>query len=502
MAMNRRILIQVTAPAVVIGLLLIAVCIITAWYVNRLQANLTNILEINVSSVQAAQQLENSVRQLRFHSFLYLIDPDPALLKDIRADEQLFEGGLDRAEQVAMTIGENRAVAAIKQGFGRYRRELEQLRDEVERIGPRKDVRKLRDAHPIRHVTDPCREYARLNEVMIAQTSQESHRVGQWLHFTMFVLSVGGPLAGLLCGYGIARGLSQSLYRLSVRVQDMAQHLEEDVAALKLSPDGDMAILDRQLEHVVGRVAEVTQKLQRHQRDMLRAQQLAAVGQLAASVAHEVRNPLTSIKMLVEAGLRFPKPRPFTSENLKVVHGEVLRLEQTVQSFLDFARPPALQRCACDIRSVVTQAVELVRARARLQKVAVEVCCQQQPVMGQVDRGQLCTVLVNLFINALDAMPGGGRLEVSLSAAPAMGITLRVLDTGEGIRPEMFEQLFIPFASSKPTGCGLGLSICKRIVEEHHGTINAATRPEGGACFTVTFPPTASEDYHANAPGD
>ena len=77
---------------------------------------------------------------------------------------------------------------------------------------------------------------------------------------------------------------------------------------------------------------------------MLRAQQLAAVGQLAASVAHEVRNPLTSIKMLVEAALRADKPRPFTPDNLRVIHGEVLRLEQTVQGFLDFARPPALQR--------------------------------------------------------------------------------------------------------------------------------------------------------------
>jgi signal transduction histidine kinase len=260
------------------------------------------------------------------------------------------------------------------------------------------------------------------------------------------------------------------------------------VASVTLPADGDLQHLDQHLQYVVRRVEEAAENLQRHQRELLRAEQLSAVGQLAASVAHEVRNPLTSIKLLVEAAHRARNRKPLTDEDLQVIHGEIARLEQTVQSFLDFARPPAAQRSACDVRDVIAQAIELVRARARQQDVAINIRWPDVPCLMNLDRGQFCTVLVNLFLNALDAMPGGGRLEVTLEAPPTAGLVLKVADTGSGIAPHMAERLFTPFASSKPTGTGLGLSICKRIIEEHDGRIAAANQPTGGACFAITLP--------------
>jgi signal transduction histidine kinase len=497
MSLNRRILIQVATPAVFIGLLLCATCLACAWYVNRLQSNFANILAQNVSSMQAAQQLEISARQLRFHCFLYLIDPDPSVLHDIQDDQQVFEKWLGQAEQAAHTPDESALVQAIKEAYERYHDEFE----EAARAGSAnhgQGYRKLAEAHPIRHVTDLCRDYLRTNEELMAQAAQESGWVSQSLQMTMLLLALGGPLGGLLSGYGIARGLSRSLYRLSVRVQDMAQQLDRDVAAVNLTPDGDLGRLDSQLQHAVGKVREVVQRMRRQQDEMLRAQQLAAVGQLAASVAHEVRNPLTSIKMLVEVALRGHKPRPFTIENLRVVHGEILRLEQTVQNFLDFARPPALQRHSCDLRAIIGQSVELVRARARQQQVVIEVGGLDKPILGNVDQGQLCTVLVNLLVNALDAMPAGGRLTVRLHSSPDMLSQITVTDTGDGIHPEILGQLFTPFTSTKPTGSGLGLSISRRVVEDHGGALVADNQPGGGACFTVTLPVFLTEDSHAN----
>lgn len=498
--MNRSILIQVTAPAVLVGLLLLAVCLVSARHVNQLQTNLATILASHVSSMEAAQRLEVHVRQLRFHSFLYLVDPDPLLLKDIANDEQQFEDWLIQAERLAFTPDEVTAVRAIRAGYDAYQNELEQLRLAVGQGRSLRNLRELSQAHPIRHVLDPCREYARLNEVQMNGVTQESTRVSERLHVTMFLLGICGPIGGLLSGFGIARGLSRSLYQLSVRVQDMAQHLERDVGAVKLTADGDLVHLDQQLQHVMQRVAEVTQRLQRQQQDMLRAQQLAAVGQLAASVAHEVRNPLTSIKLLVEAGLRNQNPKPFTRENLQVVHGEILRLQQTVQSFLDFARPPALVRVVCDLRSVVQQALDLVEAQARQQKVELAAELPPDPLIGQIDRGQLCTVLVNLFMNALDAMPTGGRLEVTLDADRDR-IQLRVRDTGDGIAPAIRSQLFTPFVSTKPTGSGLGLSISRRIIEEHGGRIDTVDAGDRGACFAILLPAEVTEESHAVAAG-
>src|SRR5262249_37758334 len=158
----------------------------------------------------------------------------------------------------------------------------------------------------------------------------------------------------------------------------------------------------------------------------------------------EVRNPLTGMKMLIQAARRDGNPRPLTPEDLRVIHGEIGRLEQTVQGFLDFARPPAPQRLACDWRDVVTPATDLVRAPARQQRVETTAACPAGPVGGVIDRGQMCTVLVNLFLNALDAMPRGGRLEVRLEAPPGEGVRLSVADTGPGIPEEMAGRLFTP----------------------------------------------------------
>jgi signal transduction histidine kinase len=318
-------------------------------------------------------------------------------------------------------------------------------------------------------------------------TFNESEDVSKQAQRSMLLVGLVGPVAGLIIGYGMARGLSRSIYQLSVRVQDMAQRLDRDVASVSIAADGDLQNLDKQLEHVVRNVEEVAERLQRHQRDMLRAEQLSAVGQLAAGVAHEVRNPLTSVNMLVEAALRTNNRKPLTIEDLQVMHTELARLKQTVQGFLDFARPPTLRRSLVALRDVVAQAVELVRVRARQQQVEILVRCPEEIVSVNVDRSQLCTVLVNLFLNALDAMPHGGRLEVELEPW-AEGVRIKVMDTGSGIPAEMAGRLFTPFASSKPTGTGLGLSISRRIIEEHGGQITGNNRPEGGACFTITLP--------------
>jgi signal transduction histidine kinase len=485
---NQRLLFRVTAPAVLVGVLLLAACVAAVWYINRLQASLADVLSENATSLQASQELEIRVRQLRFHSLLYLMDPQPDRLGRIAEDQQLFEDALLPARRSAKSPEEQDVLHEIESGYAQYKEEQDRLRAAVEHK-PAAEFAKLVDSHPIKGlVVEPCQKLLTINKDKMNRTAAESQRVSSQVTWAMLVLGLAGPVGGLIMGYGVARGLRRSLYRLSVRVQDVAQRLDRDEASVNVAADGDLSGLDRQLQHIVEQVEDAAARLRRQQRELVRAEQLSAVGQLAASVAHEIRNPLTGIKMLVEGALRPRSSSPLNAEDLRVIHGEVVRLEQTVQHLLEFARLPAPEKASIDLREIVHQARDLVRVRAERQRVEVRVLTPDSPVVASVDRGQLSTVLVNLFLNALDAMPGGGRLDVRLEALASAGIRLFVNDTGDGIPPAIAARLFTPFATTKPTGTGLGLSLSKRILEEHDGSIEAANRPEGGASFLLTLP--------------
>ena len=175
---------------------------------------------------------------------------------------------------------------------------------------------------------------------------------------------------------------------------------------------------------------------------------------------------------------------------MEVLEEEIIRLEQAVGSFLDFARPPRPYKKPVEVGPLVEQVADRVRGRAALQKVAVAVTTPRHPVVAELDPGQLQQVLYNLLFNALDAQPTGGRVAVAV-VGDADRVVIRVEDDGPGLPPAVRDRLFEPFVSTKDAGMGLGLSICRRIVETHGGEIAAADRPGGGTVFTVRLPVSA-----------
>jgi signal transduction histidine kinase len=447
--------------------------------------------------------MEVHLRQLRMRSLLNAVDDSPARRASVEQAHRDFLAAHERAVASAHQPREQELLEEIAQRYQRYRKALEKdLDKDAVKNGTIADFLRWAGAHKIRQLLDECEELVKINRQDRAELAMESEVVSGQGRTALLLAGVLGPVGGLIGGFGVAWGLSRSITRLSVRLRDIHAELDQEVGSVRLAGEADLVQLDNRLEHVLQRVRDVVARMQESQQEVLRAEQLAAVGQLAASIAHEVRNPLTSIKLLVGAALRARPARTLSPEDLQVIHDEVSRLERKVQTLLDFARPPESVRDRADLRNIVHRSLAIVQSRIRHQGVRVDVELPEAPVLINLDSDQLTSVLVNLALNALDAMPGGGRLSIALQREGGQ-CRLTVSDTGHGIAPSVLDRLFTPFASTKPTGTGLGLSICRRVVSAHGGTLQGENRPEGGARFMVSLPlgDAASEKSHAEIVG-
>jgi signal transduction histidine kinase len=229
---------------------------------------------------------------------------------------------------------------------------------------------------------------------------------------------------------------------------------------------------------------------EQRERDLLRSDQMAMVGQVAAGVAHELRNPLTSVKGLVQVNIKEARSRGLPADDLRVIEQEIRRMERTLQAFLDFARPPRPERRRMSLIPLIDQTLALVRGRVEKQKVSLQVCRPAGPVAVEGDADQLQQLLLNLAMNALDVVPRRGSLEIELRLPQAGWVEVRVSDSGPGIAPALLTRVFEPFFSGKDSGLGLGLglTVSRRIAEDHGGSLDAFNRPEGGACFVLRLP--------------
>jgi signal transduction histidine kinase len=249
-------------------------------------------------------------------------------------------------------------------------------------------------------------------------------------------------------------------------------------------PDGRVFLLEL--------VADVTEQAELRER-LGEAERLAAAGELAAGVAHEIRNPLAAI---VNATTLLEHPDGLTAEErastLDAVRKEARRLNRILSDFLIFARPREPKRLPGDIREVVEHVAALIRedpARARLVELRTRVD-EAVPAFA-FDPDQLTQVLLNVALNGVEAMGGRGHLSLEVERRDGR-IMIAVADTGRGIPPEERGRVFEPFFSRKPGGTGLGLTIVRRIVAAHGGHIDIQSEPGRGTRFTIALPAEAA----------
>ena len=244
-------------------------------------------------------------------------------------------------------------------------------------------------------------------------------------------------------------------------------------------------------------LAESNRQLEKAQADARRSERLAALGQLSAGLAHEIRNPLGVIKGSSEMlNQRLATADPLSAELAGYISSEVNRLSALVSRFLDFARPLHAEPHPHEITSLMDKALKSVGDQWKGGPVQVSKNYSQGLPLALLDENLSEQVFVNLVQNAYEAMgENGGDLRVAISDAELRGrngIQVRIEDTGPGIAPEIREQIFNPFFTTKKTGVGLGLSIVSKIMDEHQGSIRVEPAANQGTAFVLYFPAASS----------
>jgi signal transduction histidine kinase len=224
---------------------------------------------------------------------------------------------------------------------------------------------------------------------------------------------------------------------------------------------------------------------------LIRAEKLAAVGEMSATVAHGIRNPLVAIGGFARRLFKNESKEGNNKKYLQIIVEEIDRLEMLLSELLSFVRPQKLHLEKIALNEVVEKSLQIFAFEFEKRNVEMEKDLSPVPKL-EIDSGQFNRVLQNLFNNAMDAMPEGGRLRIVTEIKDSF-IRLSISDTGMGIPEEDLENVFHPFFTSKSTGTGLGLAVCNQIISIHNGHISLARNEEHGMTFNIDLPPINRE---------
>jgi len=236
-----------------------------------------------------------------------------------------------------------------------------------------------------------------------------------------------------------------------------------------------------------GTAAGLAAENERMRRELERAERLKAVSILAAGMAHEIKNPLSAIRTFVACLPEKYQDPAFRAKFMRIVGGEVERINGIVQQLLQFAKPAPLNLKPTNVNHVIQETLAFLSNEALKHrvKVSADLRANHAPILA--DPNQLRQVFLNLFLNSLEAMQHGGKLETSTADTDG-GVRVIIRDTGSGVSKDVMARIFEPFNTTKDTGVGLGLPIVKGIIERHSGTIVFTSQPMRGTQVTIFLP--------------
>lgn len=308
---------------------------------------------------------------------------------------------------------------------------------------------------------------------------EEETRLKWRIILAMAGIGLIGTLAMIGIGYVIARSITRPLEGLA--------RVSAEVSSGDFTKRAKVADKDE-----IGSLAEafnrMLDQLKLFEQRLVQSEKLATAGQMAAGIAHEIRNPLTSIKMLGQVLQGRAKSDPETQKMLGSLVKEIDRLDRIIQEMINRTRADELHKDLSDINEQIEDVIVVAEQSLAAKGIQIRKGLSPEIPKIPVDRERMKQVFWNLLLNAAEAMPKGGTIFVSTRKGEAADVEVLIEDTGGGIRPDKQERLFEPFFTTKPDGIGLGLTISRKIVQEHEGDLIVEGRAGGGARARIRLP--------------
>ncbi len=483
---------MLTGFMIMIGLLIV-LCILAILYTNRLQDNTLRILDENVSSLKAAEELEIALLDMKGFTAYHILDGNSKWLALFEENKSAFKGWLAEARQKAHTSEERQILDSIEQLFHVYlahHSRVVALYNERKRGDAyRLLTGEMRDTFSL--IYEKCEEILALNEKLMYDSSMIMEAENRTVNRIMYGLGLAGIILGLGLGLVLSRSITHPIYELVLKVKSATAG--ELIEKVDITPETELEHLDKYVHHLIEKVHETNQDLERSRELLQRSEKLAALGKVASGLAHEIRNPLTAIKMLIYSLQKEIKEGPNTGKDFEIIYNEIDRMEAFLQNFLDFARPPNPNYVQLNIDESIHQTLTLLAPQIRSSKVELSHDINTEGIKVFADKEQLQQVFVNIILNALQVMTDGGTLRISTeividASKMPNRLQIKFTDSGSGIPSELLPTIFDPFITGHLDGTGLGLSIAHRIINNHGGWIDAVNNPDRGATFTISLP--------------
>ncbi len=476
--------VRIYLPLAALVCITMAGALITVWYTYRIEALLTSVIEKDLAALQTAEALETAlVNQKGFVSY-YFIEGNPDWLRQLGTFRQIFQERLADAFQMTESEGERKALQQIQTEYLHYIT----IKDRV--IGHYQKGEREAGAILHRQARDNffnvlllCERYKKIRTERILKARSDSRDQAAKLRIiaanavaVSFMLAV---LLTLVLGYQILRPVR----RLTAEADRKGN--------VAVSGD-EVKALSNSVRGLIENVDHTQSELVKSRESLAHAEKMALVGKLAAGMAHSIRNPFTSVKMRLFSLNRSLQLTAAQKEDFDVISEEIRHIDAIVQNFLEFSRPPKLIMQSISPSKVVDQVIQLLEHRLKSYDVRVTIQREQPLPEIDADPEQLKEVLVNLMVNACEAIEKGGSIaiheETAMTPSDGSVAVIRVSDDGPGIPEAIRKRVFEPFFTTKEEGTGLGLSIVARIIEEHGGSVTVESINGQGAIFVITLP--------------